>query len=124
MPGCSPCQSSTGACVSMSLSVLPGTVRGSCTGTWAGTDRVTSRGGTQPEARSVARDLAKYIVRSGQGVVAEAELGYVILADADLVLFECIGGFYYSRRIQRLLGFLSPMEFEPGAGYPAGRRPN
>ncbi|MFE2719553.1 IS3 family transposase [Streptomyces mirabilis] len=33
-------------------------------------------------------------------------------AEANLVLFEYIDGFYNSRRIQERLGFLSPIEFE------------
>ncbi|WP_043455902.1 IS3 family transposase [Streptomyces fulvoviolaceus] len=33
-------------------------------------------------------------------------------AEANLALFEYIDGFYNSRRIQKRLGFLSPIEFE------------
>lgn len=33
-------------------------------------------------------------------------------AEANLVLFEYIDGFYNSRRIQERLGWLSPIEFE------------
>lgn len=33
-------------------------------------------------------------------------------SEANLALFECIDGFYNSRRIQERLGFLSPIEFE------------
>ncbi|MDO0936759.1 IS3 family transposase [Streptomyces sp. DG2A-72] len=33
-------------------------------------------------------------------------------AEANLVLFEYIDGFYNSRRIQKRLGYLSPIEFE------------
>ncbi|WP_411147062.1 IS3 family transposase [Streptomyces sp. x-80] len=33
-------------------------------------------------------------------------------AGANLALFEYIDGFYNSRRIQRRLGYLSPIEFE------------
>ncbi|GAA4795470.1 IS3 family transposase [Streptomyces ziwulingensis] len=33
-------------------------------------------------------------------------------ADANLALFEYIDGFYNSRRIQKRLGYLSPVEFE------------
>lgn len=33
-------------------------------------------------------------------------------AEASLALFEYIDGFYNSRRIQKQLGYLSPIEFE------------
>ncbi|MGW0792880.1 IS3 family transposase [Streptomyces sp. NPDC002911] len=33
-------------------------------------------------------------------------------AEANLALFEYIDGFYDSRRIQKRLGYLSPIEFE------------
>ncbi|MFD3610877.1 IS3 family transposase [Streptomyces atroolivaceus] len=33
-------------------------------------------------------------------------------AEANLALFEYIDGFYNSRRIQKRLGYLSPIEFE------------
>jgi transposase InsO family protein len=33
-------------------------------------------------------------------------------AEANLVLFEYIDGFYNTRRIQKRLGYLSPIEFE------------
>ncbi|MDX3615962.1 IS3 family transposase [Streptomyces europaeiscabiei] len=33
-------------------------------------------------------------------------------AEANLALFEYIDGFYDSRRIQKRLGYLSPVEFE------------
>ncbi|MFE9443984.1 IS3 family transposase [Streptomyces sp. NPDC006602] len=33
-------------------------------------------------------------------------------AEANLALFEYIDGFYHSRRIQKRLGYLSPVEFE------------
>jgi len=33
-------------------------------------------------------------------------------AEANFALFEYIDGFYNSRRIQKRLGFLSPIEFE------------
>ncbi|MGW0498100.1 IS3 family transposase, partial [Streptomyces sp. NPDC003007] len=33
-------------------------------------------------------------------------------ADANLALFEYIDGFYNPRRIQKRLGYLSPIEFE------------
>ncbi|MGP4009303.1 IS3 family transposase [Streptomyces sp. 4N124] len=33
-------------------------------------------------------------------------------AEANLALFEYIDGFYNSRRVQKRLGYLSPIEFE------------
>ncbi|MEU5431697.1 IS3 family transposase [Streptomyces olivoreticuli] len=33
-------------------------------------------------------------------------------SEANLALFEYIDGFYNSRRIQKRLGYLSPIEFE------------
>ncbi|WP_103533736.1 IS3 family transposase [Streptomyces sp. SM11] len=33
-------------------------------------------------------------------------------AEANLALFEYVDGFYNSRRIQKRLGYLSPIEFE------------
>ncbi|MFD9282491.1 IS3 family transposase [Streptomyces mirabilis] len=43
-------------------------------------------------------------------------------AEANLALFEYIDGFYDSRRIQKRLGHLSPVEAEP-APDPARRTP-
>ncbi|MFI9569731.1 IS3 family transposase [Streptomyces rishiriensis] len=33
-------------------------------------------------------------------------------AEANLAIFKCIDGFYDPRRIQKRLGYLSPIEFE------------
>ena len=55
-------------------------------------------------------------------------------ADADLVLFNYIDGFYNTRRIQKSLGYLSPDEYEaahqaqhqarPAHGRPPAPPPN
>ncbi|MGC5039901.1 IS3 family transposase [Streptomyces sp. DT190] len=37
---------------------------------------------------------------------------FTTTAEANLALFEYIDGFYNSRRVQKRLGYLSPIEFE------------
>ncbi|WP_284505745.1 IS3 family transposase [Streptomyces cellostaticus] len=38
--------------------------------------------------------------------------GFATRAEANLALFEYIDGFYNPRRIQKRLGYLSPIEYE------------
>ncbi|MFI6495616.1 IS3 family transposase [Streptomyces sp. NPDC050564] len=67
-----------------------------------------SVGGTRPPRRRPKRPDAPGIVKT------ECIRGRVFAtrAEANLALFEYIDGFYNSRRIQKRLGYLSPIEFE------------
>ncbi|MEV6537224.1 IS3 family transposase [Streptomyces sp. NPDC051639] len=51
---------------------------------------------------------------------------FVTRAEANLALFKYIDGFYNSRRVQKRLGYLSPIEFEekPYAGRATAERTN